>query len=86
MDILKAFDKMWHEGLELKLKSNGVSGHLLNLFSDLLDERYQRTVLNGKSSDWKRITAGVPQGSVLGPLLFLIYINGLADNSVQCRF
>ena len=74
---------MWHEGLLLKLKSNGISGHLLNLFSDFLAERYQRNVLNGKSSDWKGITARVPQGSVLGPLLFLIYINDLADNIIM---
>ena len=80
LDISKAFDKVWREGLLLKLESNGISGHLLNLFSDFLDERYQRTVLNSKSSDWKRTTARVPQGLVLGPLLFLIYINDPADN------
>ena len=80
LDISKAFDKVWHEGLLLELKSNDISGHLLNLFSDFLDERFQRTILNGKSSDWKRITARVPQGSVLGPLFSLIYINDLADN------
>ena len=51
--------------------SNGISGHLQNLFSDFLDEQYQRTVQNSKSSDWKRIRAGVPQESVLGPLLNL---------------
>ena len=47
LDIWKAFDRVWHEGLFLKLKSNCISGHLLNLFLDFLDERYQRTVLNG---------------------------------------
>ena len=71
LNISKAFDKVWHEGLLLKLKSNGNSGHPLNLFSDFLNERYQRTVLNGKSSDWKWIIARVPQGSMLEPLLNL---------------
>ena len=52
LDISKAFDKVWHEGLLLKLKSNSISGHLLNLFSDFLNERYHRTVLNGKSSSF----------------------------------
>ena len=80
LDISKAFDKVWHDGLLLKLKSNGISGPLLNLLSDFLDEPYQGTVLNSKFSDWKRITARVLQGSVLGSLLFLIYINDPADN------
>ena len=71
LDISKAFDKVWHDGLIFKLKSNGVSGKLLNLIKSFLSERYQRAVLIGKSSSWKLVLAGVPQGSELGPLFFL---------------
>ena len=71
LDISKAFDRVWHAGLLLKLKKNGINGNLLRLISSFLSDRYQRLVLNGQSSDWEKISAGVPQGSILGPLFFL---------------
>ena len=83
LDISKAFDKVWHEGLIYKLKQNGVKGNLLETLTNFLNDRKQRVVLNGQHSKWANIEAGVPQGSILGPLLFFIYINDLPDNLIS---
>ncbi len=69
-DISKAFDRVWHRGLLYKLSSMGVRGPLLDWFSSYLSSRYQRVVNSNTSSRWTTINAGVPQGSILDPLLF----------------
>ena len=80
LDIAKAFGKVWHQGLHRKLRQKGMSGALLNILTDFLDNRTHSVILNGQYSSWAKIEAGVPQGSILGSLLFLVYISNLSDN------
>ena len=81
LDICKAFDKVWHGGLLFKLNSIGIKGNLFKLIKSYLSNRKQRVVLNGSVSEFLYVLSGVPQGSILGPLFFLIFLNDIVEIS-----
>ena len=83
LDFQKAFDKIPHQRLILKLKSHGMGHSIINWIEQWLTDRKQRVVVDGEVSSWKSVLGGVPQGSVLGPILFLVYINDLEER-VAC--
>ena len=79
LDLSKAFDSVPHEHLLLKLNRNGIDGQLHLWFRNFLTNRKQRVLIHGSYSDWSPVTSGVPQGSILGPVMFLIYVNDIPD-------
>jgi hypothetical protein len=80
LDLAKAFDSVPHERLLLKLERHGIGRNLLLWLRNFLTNRKQRVVIRGTPSEWSPVISGTPQGTILGPILFLLYINDVSDN------
>ena len=83
LDISKAFDKVWYDEQIFKLRQKGICGEMIIILEEFVSNRNQRVLLNGKYLSWVEIRAGVTQRSILGPFLFLIYINDLSNDDAK---